>query len=241
MTPPWVITAATNTWTAIQTVNSPTIQGTVGAGTGLTLPAFTAGGDITGGSGFSILTSAGDLVLNPAGDISVAKSLDFTTSTPMKVSGTTARPWISELVGVKGNVADNTATGFITVTVVNSDFYGQIQVDYIVVSENFDRLNSGRIRIAIARFAGATVIISAVSEIDAQQTANSRGAETITLSFAISAVTGAAGATQTFTINFTADSSANVESEILYRAKLLSGRYNQADAGGTEDITMAAA
>ena len=58
--------AASQTLTG-KTLTGPTIQGTVGAGTGLTMPAFTAGGDITGGSGFAVKTSAGDLVLNPAG------------------------------------------------------------------------------------------------------------------------------------------------------------------------------
>ena len=60
--------AATQTLTS-KTLTGPTIQGTVGAGTGLTMPAFTAGGDITGGSDFNVKTSAGDLFLDPASNI----------------------------------------------------------------------------------------------------------------------------------------------------------------------------
>jgi hypothetical protein len=62
--------AAAQTLTS-KTLTAPTIQGTVGAGTGLTMPAFTAGGNITGGSGFKLLTSAGNLILDPAGETRV--------------------------------------------------------------------------------------------------------------------------------------------------------------------------
>ena len=54
--------AATQTLTA-KTLTAPTVQGTVGAGTGLTMPAFTAGGTVN--------TASGNLVLNPAGDVVV--------------------------------------------------------------------------------------------------------------------------------------------------------------------------
>lgn len=64
----FVFLAAAQTLTG-KTLTSPTIQGTVGAGTGLTMPAFTAGGNITGGSGMQVATSAGNLVLNPAGQV----------------------------------------------------------------------------------------------------------------------------------------------------------------------------
>lgn len=64
----FVFLAATQTLTG-KTLTSPTIQGTVGAGTGLTMPAFNAGGNITGGSGLQIATSSGNLVLNPAGNV----------------------------------------------------------------------------------------------------------------------------------------------------------------------------
>ncbi len=64
----FVFLAATQTLTG-KTLTSPVVQGTVGGGTGLTMPAFTAGGNITGGSGFQVATSAGNLVLNPAGDV----------------------------------------------------------------------------------------------------------------------------------------------------------------------------
>ena len=44
-----IITEAAHTWTATQTFTSPVIQGTIGAGTGLTLPAITLGGVVSGG------------------------------------------------------------------------------------------------------------------------------------------------------------------------------------------------
>jgi hypothetical protein len=53
--------ATTDTLTN-KTLTSPTIQGTVSAGTGLTMPAFTAGGDITISS-FIFSTDAGAVVL----------------------------------------------------------------------------------------------------------------------------------------------------------------------------------
>ena len=54
--------AATQTLTG-KTLTSPTVQGTVGAGTGLTLPAFTAGGTVD--------TASGHLLLDPADGVQI--------------------------------------------------------------------------------------------------------------------------------------------------------------------------
>ena len=58
----FVFLAATQTLTA-KTLTGPTIQGTVGAGTGLTLPAFTAGGNVD--------TASGHLLLDPADGVQI--------------------------------------------------------------------------------------------------------------------------------------------------------------------------
>ena len=60
-----------------KTLTSPTIQGAVGGGTGLTMPAYTAGGNITGGSDFTLTTSVGNLILNAAGSVTTGVGFTF--------------------------------------------------------------------------------------------------------------------------------------------------------------------
>ena len=88
--------AATQTLTS-KTLTSPTIQGTVGAGTGLTMPAFTAGGDITGSSGFALKTSAGHIVFDATNGIyqfgsSSPVAMDHEATTDVTTSAKIIKP-----------------------------------------------------------------------------------------------------------------------------------------------------
>ncbi|MBI2171759.1 MAG: hypothetical protein HYU30_07040 [Chloroflexi bacterium] len=94
----FVFLAATQTLTG-KTLTAPVIQGSVGAGSGLTMPAFTAGGNITGGSGFKLLTSAGNLLLDPAGETRIGDGVGAKT---FKVRSTNDQ---SKVVVESANVA----------------------------------------------------------------------------------------------------------------------------------------
>ncbi|MBI4338596.1 MAG: hypothetical protein HY680_01440 [Chloroflexi bacterium] len=60
--------AATQTLTG-KTLTSPVIQGTVGAGSGLTMPAFGMTGNLAFQQASTLSTTTGDLVLNPASKV----------------------------------------------------------------------------------------------------------------------------------------------------------------------------
>lgn len=137
----FVFLAATQTL-AGKTLTAPVIQGTVGAGTGLTMPAFAAGGDITGGSGFKMLTSAGNLILDPAGETRVgdgagAKTLRVrSTNNQAKVMVDSANvasmhPSLELYIAgtLVGYVRENTSTG-------NLEPSGQPGAAYVVLTSS---------------------------------------------------------------------------------------------------------
>ncbi|MFH1140249.1 MAG: hypothetical protein V1724_00950 [Chloroflexota bacterium] len=91
----FVFLAATQTLTG-KTLTSPTIQGTVGGGTGLTMPAFVAGGAIS--------TASGSLTLSPASNV-IISSRSITGIVQL-------RPVVNENLVLTGHNAVTQATPF---------------------------------------------------------------------------------------------------------------------------------
>ncbi len=144
-------------------------------------------------------------------------------------------PHVARIVGSKTSITDNTLTSFLRVTVPNTYLGGIIKLDYIVVSEATSRWRMGGLFIYIARVVDvATQKASAVYI--TEQTLLGAGAETLAVTFTLSANSGADGATQTFDIQVTIDSSANQVGFIHYAAELLSAQYKTTL---TDEITIA--
>ncbi len=106
----------------------------------------------------------------------------------------------------KTGIADNTATDVITVTVPNAEHNAGIFLDIMAhLGTGTDNSESTRVAtgvIAVARKTGdATVGVA--STLAQTAIATTSGGGTITLAYAVSSITGATSATQTFTITLT--------------------------------------
>ncbi len=114
--------------------------------------------------------------------------------------------WTGTLVVRKTGIANNTATDVITVTVPNGNHNGAIYLDIMAhLGTGTDASESTRVAtgaIAICRQTGATTVAVA-STLAQTAIATSAGGGTLTLAYGVSAITGAVGATNTFTIQVT--------------------------------------
>lgn len=145
-----------------------------------------------------------------------------------------AAGWTGTLLAAKSGIANNTATDVITVTVPNANHNGAIFLDVMAhLGTGTDASESTRVAtgvIAIARTTGAATVAVA-STLAQAAIATVSGGGTLTLAYGVSAITGAAGATQTFTIQVTLVVTGSV---VDHRAVVFARSINSA-AGG---ITM---
>jgi hypothetical protein len=139
----------------------------------------------------------------------------------------------SILVVRKAGIADNTATDVITVTVPNGEHNAAIYLDILAhLGTGTDLSESSRCAtgvVVLARKTGADTV-AVVSTLAQAQIATTSGGATLTLAYGVSAMTGAAGATQTFTIQVTLVKTGTVDNHVaVIAARLL----NSAAAGVT--------
>ena len=135
------------------------------------------------------------------------------------------RKGIQELVHLKKGIADNTATAVITVTVPNKNVSAGIFLELVgALGTGTDTFESTRIAtgaIAIARQAGANVVPAAAT-LGHAQIATVSGGGTLTLAYAVSAVTGGVAAVNTFTITVTLAKTGTItDLQCMVRARLL--------------------
>jgi len=113
---------------------------------------------------------------------------------------------IYEYKGKKTAIADNSATAVFTVTVPNVDTAAVIEVDLLASigggSDNWESSRYAKGAVVIARTTGANAV-PAVATLTLAQIATVSGGQTITLAYGVSAVSGAVGATNTFTVTVT--------------------------------------
>lgn len=110
------------------------------------------------------------------------------------------------LVVRKTGIADNTATDVITVTVPNANHNAAIELLILAhLGTGTDASESSRCATGIVVLARTTGVatVAAASTLAQAQIATVAGGGTLTLAYGVSAMTGAAGATQTFTIQLT--------------------------------------
>ena len=136
----------------------------------------------------------------------------------------------------KTGIADNSATDVITVTVPNANHAATIKLTILSSNGSTDAFESSRCAeglVVLARTAGVATV-AAVAALALAQIATVAAGATHTLAYGVSAITGAADAQQTFTIQLTIDDSGNTGSN---QAVILAELIN-AEASG---VTMAAA
>lgn len=137
----------------------------------------------------------------------------------------------------KTGIANNTATSIITVTVPNAAHNAAIFLDILAhLGTGTDASESSRCAtgvVVLARTSGADTVAVA-STIAQTQIATVSGGGTLTLAYGVSAISGAAGATQTFGIQLTLV----VTGTITDHTAVVSARLVNSAATG---VTMASA
>ena len=122
---------------------------------------------------------------------------------------TTGASLVNGLIVATG-IADAVATSILEVTVPNSNVASAIRLKLLSSNGGTDAWESSRIAegwIVIARTTGANAVAVAATLVLAQIATVAAGG-THTLAYAVSAISGAVGAVNTFTINITIDDSA---------------------------------
>lgn len=109
------------------------------------------------------------------------------------------------------DIAENTATDILTVTAPNVALSGLVKLTILAtmsgVSTTYESSRCATGNVVVTRVAGAAVV-GAASTLAQTQIATSAGGATITLAYGVSSVTGAVGASNSFTIQVTVDASA---------------------------------
>lgn len=170
--------------------------------------------------------SVGTSVTAPAvvGSTSVTAPTVIAT-TAVQIGGAAAGATTARVVTKKvTGIADNTATDVLTITVPNANHAAAVRLLFLSSNGSTDAFESSRTAqglVVLARTAGANVVATAAALADAAIATVSGGA-THTLAYAISAVSGAVGATNTFTVTVTIDDSGNLGSnQVVVVAELL--------------------
>ena len=202
-----------NSTVAIGLVASPTV-------TGLTVSGLTSGRVVVAGAS-GVLGDDADLTF--ATDTLTATKL--VTSSAETLGGATAAATTRYAITKKvTGIADNTATDILTVTVPNANHATVIRLMLLSSNGSTDAFESSRVatgHVVLARTTGVNVVAVA-STLDDATIATVAGGATHTLAYAVSAITGAVGATNTFTITVTIDDSGNLGSnQLVVLAELL--------------------
>lgn len=130
---------------------------------------------------------------------------------------------LDKLINRKTPVSDNTATDLYTVTIPNGDHAAGIRVLAIATLIGADNRESTRVveyQVVLTRITGTAAVV-AISSAIGGQIATLGGGATLTLVLGVSAVSGAAGATNTFTIQVTTVGSVAQNSRVTAVAELL--------------------
>lgn len=170
----------------------------------------------------SALTSGRVALVTTDGALSDDADLTFTTdtltTTKISVGGVSAAA-TSALTLVKKvtGIADNTATSILTLTIPNGNHAATVRLLLLSSNGSTDAFESSRTAsgsVVVARTTGVNAVATA-STIDATAIATVSGGATHTLSYDLSTVSGAVGATNTVDIRVTIDDSGNLGSNQL--------------------------
>ena len=147
--------------------------------------------------------------LGPAA-FALAAGSAFTHGAAAAAGATTTTRIIKKVTGI----ADNTATDVFTVTVPNANHSAGVKVRLVSSNGGTDAFESTRVAegfVVLARTSGANAV-AGVAALTHAQIATVSGGATHTLAYGVSAISGAVGAVNTFTIQVTIDDSGNLGS-----------------------------
>lgn len=135
-------------------------------------------------------------------------------------AATTAYEIVKKVTGI----ADNAATDVLTVTVPNANHAASVSVRLLCSTGSTDAFESTRTAegfVVLARTTGVATV-AAVTTLEQAQIATVAAGATLTLAYGVSAIAGAVGATQTFTVTATVNDSGNVgANQCVVGAKVL--------------------
>lgn len=134
----------------------------------------------------------------------------------------------STLSGIKTGIANNTATGFLRVTVPNANQNAAIELSLVSwLGTGTDISESTRYAfgaIVLARQAGVATVAAAATLASAQ-IATVSGGGTQTLAYGVSSITGGNTVTQTFDIQVTLVVTGTItDHSLMFDAKLMNGK-----------------
>lgn len=221
-------------------IDSGTVDGAViGGGSAAAITGTTiAGTDATDA------TSTTAAAMKTAGGLAVVKKtylgdrLHVVVGDAEEINPSGVAPRARRFVGDKYSIADNVATGFLRITVPNEFNAFLLRIRWIAqhLGPN-SRMQTGIVHVAGGRNNGV-VTATAIAEQGTQLGANVEGAATITVTFSMSAVTGANSATQTVDVQIIGDTSANVTFNMSYAVEHLDMYGNGSSSSGR--VTLSA-
>jgi len=129
------------------------------------------------------------------------------------------------LRGEKVGMTNNTPTSFARIHLPNAITIARFTVDYIINSQSRQRLQTGQLHITAGRTDSGTNSVAAITSVYSQAI-QMTGAETLTVTFSMSAVSGAYTTKQTFDVQVTANSSAGSAGHLQYALSLISDRFD---------------
>lgn len=160
-----------------------------------------------------------------SGIVWLRSGIDLALST-LQIGGTAsgAATTAKSIVKKVTAIADNSATDVLTVTIPNGNHAAAIGLTFLASNGGTDAFESSRVatgHVVVARTTGVNAVATAATIDDAAIATVAAGA-THTLAYGVSAISGAVGATNTFTIQVTIDDSGNLGSnQVVVLAELL--------------------
>lgn len=214
-------TAASPNMFTVDTTGAPTFANNISSTGALLLTSSGTSGEVrsTQAAGAILRMALGDGILG----ITDQTRTDFTAVQYGPEGSVTSG--VMRYKKVTG-IADNTATDVFTVTVPNANHSCSVKVRFTSANGSTDAFESTRVAegmVAVARTTGVNAV-AAVAALEMAQIATVAAGATHTLAYSLGAVSGAVGATNTFTIRVTIDDSGNVGSnQVLAEAVIMNG------------------
>lgn len=167
------------------------------------------------GGAFTIYGSAAALELGDAADVSLSRGaanvLTLAAGDSFSYGVPGAATSAHRLIKKVTAIADNVATDVLTVTVPNAGQSAGIKLSFLSANGSTDAFESSRVAegfVVLARTSGVATVAT-IAALDLAQIATVGGGATHTLAYGVSSMTGAVGATQTFTIQVTINDTGN--------------------------------